>query len=68
MNFIIMILISPYWKRNYFDSIPGIIDQLIKIVYYEPTMVTMNALSIVEVIIDMIIWYYSFSELIVSNC
>lgn len=44
-----------------------IIDRLIKMVYYEPVNVIIDALYIVEVIIDMIVRNYGLLNPIVSN-
>lgn len=40
---------------------------LTKMVHYEPVKVTIDALGLAEVIIDVVIRHYGFSDLIVSD-
>ena len=48
-----------------YNSILVIINRFTKMVYYKPIKVISNALGLAKVIFDVIIWYYSFSNLIV---
>ena len=36
-------------------------------VYYEPVKIIINALGLVEVIIDMVVWHYRIPNSIVTN-
>ena len=38
-----------------------------KMVYYELVKVTINALGLAKVILDMVVWHHGFSDLIISN-
>ena len=42
-------------------------NRLIKIVYYNLINITINILSQTEVIINVIIYYYKVSKLIITN-
>ena len=38
-----------------------------KIVYYEPVKVIINAPGLAEVILDMVVWYHGLFNLIISD-
>ena len=59
--------ISTNWKGDSYDFILVIIDQLIKMVYYMLVKITINALVLAEVIIDMVIWHHGLSNSIMTN-
>lgn len=59
--------ISVNWKSDSYNLILVIINYLIKIVYYKLVKVTINALGLVKVIINVIIYYHRVSEFIVIN-
>ena len=67
MNFIINLPILTNWKKNRYDSILVIIDQLIKMVYYKLIKVIINALSLVKIIIDVVIRHYGIFDLIIID-
>ena len=52
--------------ENY-DFIIVIIDCLTKIVYYKLIKIIINTSELAEILLDIIVWYYSLSDLIVSN-
>ena len=54
-------------KGKSYEFILVIVDRLIKMVYYEPVKVTINALWLAEVIFNMVIWHYSLLNSIVFN-
>ena len=58
INFMTGLLISADWKSDSYDSTLIIIDRFIKIVYDELIKVMINAPSLAEVIIDIIIRYH----------
>ena len=55
------------WKDNNYDIIIIIVDYLTKIVYYKLVKTIINAVGLVEIIIDIVIRYYSLSVFIISN-
>ena len=54
IDFFMGLQILTDWKKDSYDSILVIVDWLIKIIYYEPVKVTINAPALVVVIIDMV--------------
>lgn len=67
MDFITGLLSSANWKDNSYNLIIVIIDTLTKIVYYEPIKITIIILGLAEVIINVVILYHGFLELIVMD-
>ena len=55
------------WKGNSYDSILVIVDRLIKMVYYEPVKVTIDASGLAEVIIDVVVWHHGLPNTIVTD-
>ena len=67
IDFVTSLPLFADWKGNSYNSIPVIVNQLTKIVHYKPVKVTIDALRVAEVILDVVIWYYSLSDSIVTN-
>ena len=67
MDFVIGLQILTDWKEDSYNLILVIVDRLIKIVYYKPVTVTIDALGIAEVIIDVVIRHYGLPNSIVTN-
>ena len=67
MDFVTVLQVSTNWKGETYDSILVIVDQLTKMVYYEPVKITIDALGLAEVIIDVVIRYHSLLDSIVSD-
>ncbi len=67
MDFVISLSILTNWKCKSYDSILIIVNRLTKMVHYEPVKVTVNALSLAEVIIDMVVQHHSLLHSIVSD-
>ena len=67
MNFIIGLPILTDWKKDSHDLIFVIGDRLIKIVHYKPVTVTIDALCLPNVIIDIVVRHYGLLDLIVTN-
>ena len=61
------LLVSTDWKDKNYDSILVIIDRLIKIMYYKPMKVTIDAPGFAEVIIDFVVWHYSLFNSIITD-
>lgn len=53
-------------SENY-DPILVIIYYLIKIVYFQSLIIIIDYLRLVEVIVNIIIWYHNFSDLIIFD-
>ena len=68
MNFVTSLPLSTDWKGDSYDSILVIVNHLTKLVHYEPVKVTINALRLTEVIIDVMLQYHSFPDSITSDC
>lgn len=56
-----------YWKEDSYDIILIIVACFIKIVDYELIKIYINRASLEEIIINVVIRYYSLSKLIISN-
>ena len=55
MDFVTGLPLSSNWKGNSYNPILIIIDQLTKMVHYEPVMVTIDAPGLAEVILDVVV-------------
>lgn len=67
MDFIIELLISTNQKGNSYDIILVIVDQLPKMVHYQPVKITISVSDLMEVILNMIVQHYVLPNLIVSD-
>ena len=67
MDFVTGLSISTNWKGDSYDFIFVIIDWLIKMVYYKPIKITINAADLAEVIIDVVVWHHGLPDLIMTN-
>ncbi len=67
MDFVTGLPVSTNWKGETYDSILVIVDRLMKIVYYKPVKVTINAPALVEVIIEAVVWHHGLLDSIVNN-
>ena len=54
-------------KSDSYDLILVIIHQLIKMIYYKPIKVTIDVLSLVKVIINMVLCYFRVLESIIME-
>ena len=55
MDFVTGLPLSADWKGDSYDSILVIVDRLTKMMHYEPVKVTIDALGLAEVIIDVVV-------------
>lgn len=55
------------WKDDKYDSILVINDYLAKMMYYKPVKTTIDVVGLAKVIMNIVIRYNSFLELIVSD-
>ncbi len=67
MDFVTGLPVSTNWKGETYDLILVIVDQLTKMVYYEPVKVTINALALAEVIIEAVVQYHGLLDSIVND-
>ena len=67
MEFVTGLPILTNWKRESYDSILVILDQLTKMVYYKLVKVTIDAPGLAEVILDMVAQHHGLPDLIVSD-
>ena len=67
IDFVTGLPISTNWKDGSYDFILVIIDQLTKMVHYEPVKDTINAPELAEVILDMVVRHHGVPDSIVSN-
>ena len=58
MDFVTGLPLSSDWKGDSYNSILVIVDRLTKMVHYEPVKVTVNALGLAEVIIDVVVRHH----------
>lgn len=67
MNSIINLLISSNWKSETYISILVIVDNLIKMIYYNLVKITIDILSLAKVIIDVVISHYDILQSIITD-
>ena len=67
MDFVTGHLVSTNWKGNNYDLILVIMDRLTKMVHYILVKVTINAPSLVKVIIDIVVHYHRVPKSIVTD-
>ena len=67
MDFVTGLPVSTNWKGETYDSILVIVDRLTKMVHYEAVKVTIDALGLAEVIIDVVVQHHGLSASIVSD-
>ena len=67
MDFVNRLLISTDGKSDSYDSIVVIVDWRMKMVYYEPVKVTINASGLAEIILDVGVRHHDLPDSIVSD-
>ena len=67
MDFVTGLPISTDWKEDSYNSILVIVNRLTKMVHYKPVKVTINALGLAEVIIDVVVRHHGLPDLIVTD-
>ena len=67
MDFVTGLPILTDWKRDSYDSILVIINRLTKIVHYKPVKVTINAPSLAEIIINIVMKHHGLRDSIITN-
>ena len=61
------LLVSTDLKGKNYDLILVIIDRLTKMVNYKPVKIIINTPSLVEIIIDVVVWLYGLSDSILTD-
>ena len=67
IDFVTGLPLSADWKGDSYDSIFVIVNRLTKIVHYKPVKVTIDALGLAEVILDVVIRHHGLPDSIVNN-
>ncbi len=67
IDFVTGLPVSTNWKSETYDSILVIVDRLTKMVHWKPVKVTIDAYSLAEVIIDMVVRHHGLPDFIVSD-
>ena len=67
MDFVTGLPILTDWKGNSYDSILVIVDRLTKMVHYQPIKVTIDALGLAEVIINVVVRHHGLPDSIVTD-
>ena len=67
IDFVIGLSILTDWKGNSYDSILVIVNRLIKMVYYKPVKVTIDAPGLADVIINVVVRHHGLLDSIVTN-
>ncbi len=67
MDFVTGFPISTNWKGDSYDSILVIVDHLTKMIHYKLVKVMMDASSLAEMIIDVVVCHHGVPESIVID-
>ena len=67
MDFVTGLLISIDVKRDSYNSILVIVNQLTKIVYYKSVKITLNAPGLAKAIIDVVVRHHRLRNSIITN-
>ena len=67
MDFVTGLPVSINCKGDSYDSILVIINQFMKMVHYKPVKITLNALELAKVIIDMVVRHHALPDLVVTD-
>ena len=67
MDFVMGLPISNNCKGDSYDSILVIVNQLTKMVHYDPVKITIDAPGLAEVILDVVVWHHSLPDSIVFD-
>ena len=55
------------WKEDSYDSILVIVNRLTKMVHYKPVKITINALGLAKVIIDVVVGHHNLPDSIITD-
>ncbi len=67
IDFVTGLPVSTNWKDDTYNSILVIVNWLTKMVHYEPVKVTINILSLTDIILDVVVRYHGLPDWIMSD-
>ena len=67
MDFVTGLPVLTDWKGNSYDLILIIVDRLTKMVHYEPVKVTIHAIGLAKVIINVVVRHHGLPDSIVTD-
>ena len=67
IDFVTGLPLSADWKGDNYDSILVIVNQLSKMVHYEPVKVTIDVSGLAEVILDVVVRHHGLPDSIVTD-
>ena len=67
MDFVTGLSISTNWKGDSYNSILVVVDRLTKMVHYKPVKITINALGLTEIIINVVVRHHGLPNSIVTD-
>ena len=67
IDFVTGLSILTDWKKDSYDSILVIIDQLTKMVHYEPVKIIIDAPDLTKIIIDIVVRHHGLPNLIIID-
>ena len=67
IDFIMDFPVSTNWKEDSYNLILVIVNQLAKMVYYNPVKVTINTPGLAKIIIDVVVKYHGLPDSIVND-
>lgn len=67
MDFVIGLPKSKDWQKIEYNLILVIVDRLIKMVYYKPVLITLDAKQLAELLIETLIKYHGLVNSIALN-
>ena len=67
MDFVTGLPVLINWKGDSYNSILVIVDRLTKMVHYKPVKITLDALGLAKVIIDMVVRHHRLPDSIVAH-
>ena len=67
IDFVSGLPVSINWKKDSYNFILVIVDQFTKMIYYKLVKITLNALGLAKVIIDVVVRHHGLPDSIVTN-
>lgn len=67
MDFLTGFLVLTNWKGDSYDGVFVILDRLTNVIDYTLIKTMIDATNLTEIIMDVVVWYQGFQELIVNN-
>ena len=67
MDFVTRLPVSTDWKIKSYNLILVIVDRPTKIVYYKLVKIKIDALSLADVIIDVVVRYHGLPDFIITD-